>query len=132
VLVLHHVEGMELHTLARLLRRSPAQVSAALREGENTLVAYLAGIKAVGNEAPRPDVRSLLAALAANLDVGFARPIGKWAFCYLLAAGSSPRGKHLIPCNGLEECVSSQLFPGGGLKNLLWMQAKGPRAGRQR
>jgi hypothetical protein len=118
VLVLHYVEGMKLHTLARLLRRSPAQVSAALRAGEDTLAAHLAGTKVVGDELPRPDVRSLLAALAASLDVGFARPIGKWAFRYLLAAGSCLWGERPIPCNGLKKCVSRQPFPEGGLKNL--------------
>jgi hypothetical protein len=93
-LVLHHVEGMKRNTLARLLRRSPAQVNAVLREGENALVEHLAGTEAVGPEASRPDVRPLLAALAANLDVGFARPIGPWAFRYLLTAGSSLPHQH--------------------------------------
>lgn len=102
-LILHHVEGMATVTLARLLRRPAPDLSAEILQGENTLAEQLAALRAPEGQTPGPDMRALLAALAVGLDVGFARPIGPWAFRYLLAAGPSLRSPHLIPCGGLRE-----------------------------
>ncbi len=102
-LILHHVEGTDTVTLARLLRRPPSQLAAEILQGETTLAEQLAAPRAGAEGTPGQDVPSLLAALAAGLDVGFARPIGPWAFRYLLAAGCSLHDARPTPCGGLRE-----------------------------
>jgi hypothetical protein len=101
VLVLHHVEGMPPRTLARLLRRSTAQVRAQIAQGEDALTEHPAESEAPNRDGAGPDVPSLLAALTSDLDIGFAQPIGRWAFRYLSKAASSLRRCPPMSCSSL-------------------------------
>ncbi len=73
VLLLHHVAGVELAELARLLEEPAARVAARIGRGERALAKRL-GVA---------DVRGLLARFAAGLDTGSMQEVAACAMDYL-------------------------------------------------
>jgi hypothetical protein len=73
VLVLHHIGGIGLEDLARLLEQPPEEVQARLGRAERRLAQWL----------DVPDVRPALARFAAGLDAGWMQEVAAFAMDYL-------------------------------------------------
>jgi len=81
LLVLHHIEGIEVATLADAHALSVDEVRSALAEAQTQFVDLLHGLSSWQGEAT-PDVRSLLVALAGCMDEAWANELGVYALRY--------------------------------------------------
>ncbi len=79
VLILHHIDGMELGDLARLLEQPVDEVQARLGRAERRLAQWLA----------TPDIRPALTRFAAALDHGWMQEVAGYAMAYLSANAMS-------------------------------------------
>jgi hypothetical protein len=81
LLVLHHIEGIEVVTLADAHGMSADGVRAALAEAERQFVELLRDLSSWGREVT-PDVRALLAEFADCIDLPWANSLGLFALRY--------------------------------------------------
>lgn len=82
LLVLHHIEGLEIVTLADAHGRSTEEIRAALVEGERQFFELLRGMSS-WDEGAKADVHALLAALAGCIDLPWAESLGTFALRYV-------------------------------------------------
>jgi DNA-directed RNA polymerase specialized sigma24 family protein len=84
LLVLHHIEGIKVATLADAHGLSIAETRDALAEAEDRFTELLHGLSSWQSEAT-PDVRSLLAEFANCMDQAWANALGVYALRYVAA-----------------------------------------------
>ena len=84
LLVLHHIEGLELATLADAHGLSVDEVRSALTEAETQFVELLHGLSSWSEEVT-PNVHALLVTLASCIDEGWAAALGEYALRYAVA-----------------------------------------------
>jgi len=81
LLVLHHIERLEVATLADVHGMSVGDIREALAEAEGQFVELLRGLSAWNGETS-PDVHALLVELADCIDLPWAQSLGEFALRY--------------------------------------------------
>jgi len=81
LLILHHIERLEVGALADVHGMSPDDIRKALAEAEGQFIELLCGLSAWDDEA-EPDVHSLLVELADCIDLPWASSLGVFALHY--------------------------------------------------
>jgi len=81
LLVLHHIEGMEVVALADAHGMSGDDIRAALAEAERQFVELLHGLSSWADEI-EPDVHAMVAGLADCIDLAWANSLGVFALRY--------------------------------------------------
>ena len=84
LLVLHHIEGIEIVALADAHAVSNDDIRKALAEAEGQLIELLHGLSSWSDEAT-PNVHALLVALAGCIDEDWANALGEYALRYAVA-----------------------------------------------
>jgi hypothetical protein len=82
LLVLHHIEGMEVVTLADAHAMSADDIRGALANAEGQFIELLRGLSS-WDEGTEPDVHALLVALADCIDLPWANGLGVYALRYV-------------------------------------------------
>jgi hypothetical protein len=84
LLVLHHIEGIEVATLADAHAVSVDDIRQALAEAEGQFVEFLHGLSSWDAEI-EPDVRTVLTEFAGCMDMAWANSLGVFALHYAAA-----------------------------------------------